>query len=147
MSGSSIPAVLDYLVQLFTAANVSGLQVVDGPVYDVTRDFLAVGWDKSGMQGAVTGTVTPATQNLRVNREQYEVTCLLSLWVGTKNLSTLRSQIFTTFDALDAALAADRKLGGLVFSAVVSTFVMDVAVEEGGEFIAYRFGIAIDAMT
>lgn len=145
MSGTPIPDVLDHLVDLWTGLNLAGLQVVDGAPYDVTGDFLAVGWDRSD-QPSVTWASQHFAAGGQRGRQTLEVSNLLSLSLGDQDLRAVRRQIFTTFDSLDAAVAADRKLGGLALEAWATAGDMTADVEETGDSVEFRFTVQINAV-
>jgi hypothetical protein len=145
MSGTSIPDVLDQLVAIWTAAGVAGLQVVDGTPYDVGNSFLAVGWDRSD-QPTVAWTDAHYTAGGQRGKQAFDVSNLLSLGLGNDTMQAARRQIFTVFDVLAAAVAANRTLNGAVLAAWISAGDMTPAVSETGEYVDFRFTVHCDAV-
>ena len=144
MSGAKVADAVDALVDLWTGAGVSGLQVVDGAPYDVTGDFLTVGWTRVGP--SVSGKVAHFDRTGMRGQEAFEVACLLSLGLGNVDMRAVRRQLFTTYDALAAALAADRTLGGAVMQAWIGTYDLVPVIDETGEFIDLAFSVACAAV-
>lgn len=144
MTGTAVPDTLDALYDLWDGLNIPGLQVIDGPPWDVTGDFLAVGWDRSE-QPSVTLASTPLTGGMHLGREQFDVSNLLSLWLGNQPLRVIRRQLFTTYAQLIAALDANRSLSGAVITAWPSALDMTADIAEAGEYIDVRFTVHCDA--
>lgn len=145
MSGTTLPATLDALVALFTAA-LPALQVVDGPNYDPSTAFLAVGWH-SNDEAAASPTSIIADLGRRADREDYDVSCLLSYHVGASQdgMSAARSSLYASFAAINAALDTDSNLGGAVYRARVSEHSYVPLIDETGVMVTIRFLVSVIA--
>ncbi|WP_433382800.1 hypothetical protein [Streptosporangium sp. CA-115845] len=111
MLSSRVPAVLDRLVELFTAALPDDVLVHDGPnlTADPGRDVVCVGWDgdDTGDGQAVDWTQTWTGLGIGAKAEAIDVTCVLIAWDGDDDLAAARTRAYTHFAALEAALRAD----------------------------------------
>lgn len=147
MTGEAIPDALDALCDLWSGLAIAGLQVIDGPPWDVSGDFLAVGWDRSDSP-SVSMTSTPFTAGMGRGREGFDVSNLLSLWLGDEatSIRVVRRQLFTTYKALTSALTTDRTLGGAVMSAWPSDLDMTPDINEAGQYVDLRFTVHCDAV-
>lgn len=145
MPGSSIPAVLDGLVAVYSGAGVPDLDVVYGPSWTSEGSFVAVGWNR-GDGTAVTGTEVPADAGISRDFETYAVHVLLSVWITDEELSTTYRSLFTIFRQLDAALAANRTLGGACMLARVSEFVLTPVANADGGYLDYQYAVTVRAV-
>jgi hypothetical protein len=140
VSGSTIPAALAALVTTLDAA-LPTVQITDGPSYDATVNYLTVGWEDENTP-AVQAVRDPADAGQSRNREEYEVACLLSQHTGT-TVRLAREAVFAQFDLIDAALHADKTLGGVVARAWVSAYDLLPALTEGGATASLRFTVTV----
>jgi hypothetical protein len=143
VSGSTVPAALDALVATFTTA-LPGLQVTDGPDYDPRNAFLAVGWH-SNDEPAVTLAQSIADAGRSRDREDYDVSCLLSWHVGNAGVSSARTELFQAFETVCSAVAADGTLGGSVHRARMSEHAYFPLIDEGGVTVSIRFTVNVVA--
>lgn len=144
MTGSAVPDALAALTALWAGLNIATLQVGDGPIYDPEIDFLAVGWDRSE-QPSVIAQAANNDAGAMSTAEQFDVSCLLSMWAGNSDVPTIRDAIFDVFAALKAALAADRQLGGLVDSTWITTYDYTPDAGEAGDQVDLRFTVHVGA--
>lgn len=149
MSGAStVPTVLGALIDLWDGLRLTAgsqpLQVEDGPVYDPKPAFLAVGWDRTD-QPAIIAAASSVDLGLSNDAESYDVSNLLSLFVGNSDLRTIREQLFATFTQIRAALITDPTLGGVCEFAEVTDF--DYIPDEGetGDLVEVRFTVHVEA--
>ena len=144
MNDSAIPDALDALFDLWSGLKLTGLQVIDGPPWDIEGDFLAVGWDRTDSP-AVSQTSMPLTAGMHTARSGFDVSNVLSAWRGDAALRVVRRRLFTIYQQLTAALDTDRSLGGAVMTAWPSELDMTPDVGETGEFVDLRFTVHCDA--
>lgn len=145
MTGTAVADATDALIDLWTAANIAGLQIVDGAPYDVQGSFLAVGWTRDGQPGT-TGLFSQFTAALSREREQFDVNCLLSLWLGDQSMRVVRRNIVTTLQQLESVVAANRTLNGAVMLARFTNYGVTTDVGETGGFVDHRFTVHCDAV-
>jgi len=145
VSGSSVPDALTALVNLWTGAAPAGLTVSDGPVYDPKGNYLAVGWNGTDTADGVDGQSGFQDAGFAQNNEIYDVHCLLSFHEGSSSPVAARSELFDAFNALDAALAADHTLGGLVLMAQVGAYRLEQSGHEDGSTAFLRFAVRVQA--
>lgn len=144
MAGASVvPDVVSGLIARFTSAAVQDLHVADGPVYDTDVSFVSVGWDRADSPGVVV-TRMPDSAGFSES-EQIEVACLLSYTYGSDDLATVRGWLFDAFDALGAALAADRRLGGAVMTSRIATYSLDLEPIAGQSIAELAFTVVARA--
>lgn len=120
MNALDFDTVLTALLDLYTAAAPDGAKVIDGEPKETRGTFVCVGW--GGGEGEVSGTGTFEQAGMRYNHD-IEVPCLLGVWGGKQGvkLREVRRSALTLWNTLNAALAADRKVGGAM-KAVASRY-------------------------
>jgi hypothetical protein len=146
---STVPAVLDALVQRWTLAAPDAL-VVDGqPVHDYdTPDLVLVGFTGTPGAVSVTGTLDREQMAVEPDREQYEITCMVSAWKGAEDdVKAVRDRAYEIVDAIAADLAQDSQLGGLVMSARLSTSNLAQYYTDGGVSADVQVVVSVDAFT
>jgi hypothetical protein len=118
--GSSIPAVLDYLVAALTAVVDAETLVIDGrlvrPDGGVEDDYIAFGFNSTDPEGpAVVSDETiyfgPGLE------ENYEIFCEAGSWDGDAITKKSRDRAFALLDMVIAVLVADPRMGDLVMGA------------------------------
>jgi hypothetical protein len=144
MSGTTVPAALDALAAVCRTALPAGFQVTDGPDYDPRLGFLAVGWH-SNDEPAVTESTVIADLGLRHDQENYDIHSLLSLHVGSETVSSVRADLYASFELISTAIAADRDLGGAVHRARIVQHEYLPMVDEGGVTVSIRFAVNVIA--
>lgn len=150
MSTSSVNAALSAMVTMFRAvtADLPNFAVIDGGPIDPPVNWLCVGYDESENPG-ITVAPTAADAGRDRDLEAFDVTNTLSFQNGDKDATAagLRTEIFAVFDALRAAVKADRTLGGAVARAVIGDWDLDQGIDAtaNGHAAAIRFTVQIDA--
>lgn len=114
---TTVPAVLDGLVAMATAAMPAGVVVRDGPAQDtdLDGDYLAIGHSESEDEGGVDGVTTGMENYLEA--ESYSVHCLLSVATGDVDAAAVRNRrlrVAELYGLLARALRADPTLGGVL---------------------------------
>lgn len=115
MTSTRLPAVIDALVALFTAALPDTCQVIDGPPLEaVPGDYLAVGWSPLTTESAsAPQTIASATGLSR--EEAISVTCWLDSAGGdASDIRTRRLGAYALLAVIESALRSDNTLGGTV---------------------------------
>ena len=113
MSTSRIPATIDALVAILTAA-LPDVQVLDGPPnVNLASDFLTVGWSpyKDTAVDATQQFVSLGTQR---REEDFTVVCYADSYSGDIGASARRARVFQLVGAAETALRADATLGGVL---------------------------------
>ena len=121
MAASKLPAILDYLVSLFTTASTvggTGVSVYDGPTVtqEPAQRILWVGIDDPDTDEPETASSeTPwAGLGAQAKNEQVTVWCAAEAWGGETEVAAIRTAAFAIYNAAEALLRADVMLGGLV---------------------------------
>ena len=140
MTATSIPAVLDALVQKFRAT--AGVQVIDGQPLrdDIEPDVIVVGY--SPVQPSVDAA--EYTPEIRGEIERFDVACLASSWSDQQSAKVVRDRVFGLYDSVDGALAADPTLGGAVIRALVRVLGLDQAQTDKGATATIEFTVRVD---
>lgn len=131
MSGSAVRSFTVALQALFDAAKPAGWEVLGRRPFDPTSmKFLAVGWSGSEFTPSIqVPQRQPSNAFGDQQQETVNVLCLLSAWDGSTDPE---QELFDAFDAFDAALNADLRVGGTAMTARISTFdYTPVKVAEG----------------
>lgn len=153
-SVSTIPAVLDALVQRWTLA-LPDVQVSDGQPLDHADDMVMVGFTGQPGEEAINSERTVEQMAADPTREQYTIACVVSSWLGAEeDTKAVRSRVFSMLDTMAAELARDPRLGELVLSARISvagyTQYQTLPAEEdsaGGVSGDIRVVVRVDAFT
>lgn len=145
---SSIPATLNALVALWTAAQPTVMFVdavtLSGEEGKTVADNIGrrviVGGDPESDVGVTFDREWAAIGRVRMI-ESFDIPCHLECVSGDEDATALRTAAFTLLDALSAALAADNTLGGLVAqgAAVLGTGSLTADQDEEGARAAIRF--------
>jgi hypothetical protein len=121
VAASKLPAILDYLVNLFTTAGTvggAGVSVYDGPqiTQEPAQRVLWVGLDDPDADEPETASSeTPwAALGAQAKNEQFTVWCAAEAWGGETEVAAIRTTAFGIYNAAEALLRGDVMLGGLV---------------------------------
>jgi hypothetical protein len=110
---SRIPATIDALVAIFTAA-LPDVQVLDGPPnVTLDSDFVTVGWSpyKDTAVDATQQFVSLGTQR---REEDFIIACYADSFSGDTGASVRRARVFQLVGVVEMALRADPTLGGVL---------------------------------
>lgn len=113
---STVPAVLRALWDTWRAASPTSTAVIDGPWLDIPSegDVIVVGWlPDEGSSVDLSDT----TAGLGSDREDLDVTNLVSAWRGGTDMAPTRQAADDLLETARAAVAADPTLGGAVMRA------------------------------
>lgn len=118
---TAVPAVIDYLVDTFTAAPTLGaaadpVTIIDGPeTFQYSGRALWVGVDDldSAAPLAAESNQEWVGVGARARDEQLSVFCILQGWGGDQKFRSARDDAAATLAAIEAVLRGDVYLGGL----------------------------------
>lgn len=146
---SRVPAVLDALVSVWAAAPELADLVRDGPlpVESADLEVLSVGHNDDDTGASTDGLVSPEGFGVEPNREQFSVTCLISVVDGANNVRAARIRAFDLLSAAAAAVTADTTLGGVVMQASVQQLSLNQLQTNGGAEARLVFSVFCDAYT
>lgn len=133
------------LVAKFTAASPAGFQVLDGGVVATDDAFLLVGGSDSDASDDITLSI-PLTDH--ISRVQtFDVTCVVSVWVGDANVAVPRGRALDLFDGYRAALRADPTLGRAVIQARITSAGVNQGVSGEGAVATVTFTVNVTVST
>jgi len=97
---------------------------------------------------AAEGTLAQEGYDGVRDRELYDIRCAIAVRRGGGDLAAARARAFVLLAVCGQALAADRKLGGAVMTAVITSWSLltDLSLDEGA-LARIRFNVSIDAFT
>lgn len=147
MATSTIPAAIDWLVAAFSAA-VPDATVTDGQPINMADDLIMVAF--TGEPGAPAVQVTRDRESMSgvPEREQYEITCMVSAWKGVMDdVKTVRDRAFELVDAMAAELRTDQTLGGIALSARLSVANIAAYFTTDGVSVDVQVTVEVDAFT
>lgn len=156
MSVSSVPAVLDELVvrvrlavEGMTLPEKPPVQVLDGgPHKDTAPEVIAIGFTGIAGEAAVEYTRTIEQGTIDPAREQYDVTCLASSWLGEQvDPKLVRDRLYALLDAVADEIARDQTLGRLLMRARVSSQLFAAEQTNKGAVATVRFIVHCDGYT
>lgn len=136
---------LNALVRIATAAVPSTVQVIYGEPLNTEDDFVAIGYGGGEGHPAVTFQLDVADEALGRAAEVYDVEGLISSWRGEKDFSLVDVEAFSLLKMLRAAVAADRKLGGVVALARFTSGSLVHEIEGDGSVASIPFTISVQA--
>jgi hypothetical protein len=150
---STIPAVLETLVQRFALAvepdGDASLAVWDGQPVNDADDVVAIGFTGVPGDEAITDTRDRAQMAPSPDREQYDITNVVSAWRGAEDdqvsFQAVRRRAFAMVDAMADDLASDPRLNGLVMSARLTSGNVAQYLSEGGVSVDVQVVISVDA--
>jgi hypothetical protein len=158
---STVPAAIAGLIAMFKAsAALAGVEVYDGPTVSESkaREVIAVGFtgetlSRTGAYAEASQPVAEVTTSFdgqlalgRV-REQYPLRSMLGVLNGAKNSPAARARAYEMLDAIGAAIAADKKLGGAVALAYLGDHVFTPSQNQRGAIAEIGFEVVCDAWT
>lgn len=148
---SRLPAAIDALVTAFTdwpGLGGDGVTVRDGPSDSqaTVKEVVTVGWtggdDENGADAALV------TEGLGdPSREQFTIRCVAAVLRGTNDIAGARRRAYELLSEAGAAIAADRKLGGAVMRAWISSHSLDPQLTSQGAQALVTFEVSCDAYT
>jgi hypothetical protein len=146
--GSTVPAVLDYLVAGLAAVADDQTLVLDGqlvrPDGGVENDYIAFGYNPDPESPAVESAddtfFGPGFE------ENYEIFCQVGTWTGDAVTKISRDRAFTLLDLVTGFVLADTKLGGLVMSARPLSKGVIQTQSSAGAAVSIPFVIQIKAL-
>lgn len=147
---SAVPALLDALVALFTAA-LPTVTVFDGPgLSDATGgDYLFVGVadpDSDGGDNAVESTVEWAGLGKSARYEQVVVRCAAVSWSGDEDVRARRVAAFAMFAAVEQALTSDPSVGDVArFGGLATEHQLRQNITENGAEAWVQFALSFTA--
>jgi hypothetical protein len=144
---STVPAVLDALVQRFTLA-IPDAHVSDGQPVNLYDDMVMVGFNGTPGGTSVTDARDREQMTSSPDREQYEITSVASAWKGVEDdVKAVRDRAYELVDAMAAELARDPQIGGLVMSVRLSSGNLAQYFTEDGVSVDVTVTISVDAFT
>jgi hypothetical protein len=137
---SSIPAAIDYLVAQtrLLPECAAPVTVHDGWPVGTGNSAVAIGVVPH-VDGSTPDEVVHGQLGAQMEREYYDIPCVISTWVGggEEAVKASRDQAFTIYNAIISKVRQDRTLGGALHSgwAIVTGMHMDQTVtpQEAGE--------------
>lgn len=147
---STVPAVLDKLVELAGSA-LSPVQVLDGrPIRDIDREAVSIGYTEDPNEPAVENTRDRAQASTSPDQERFEVKCAAWVWLGAEvSAKAVRDRAYELVDTFAAAIAADQTLGlqGTVMRAMLATVALEQDQTDKGATAVLRFVVSVHAFT
>jgi hypothetical protein len=147
VTATALPAVLDALVDQLGAAMPPDAETVDGYAYaDSAAVQLIIGVSdpvEVSFTPAAASRLEPLGDFSGATQEIITVACRLVV-LPEDNLRAARASLVAYLDLVDAALAADRTLGGIVQSANRSDFTLNQSGGPSGEGVRLDFSIVAD---
>lgn len=146
---SRLPAAIDGLVTAFKGwPRIGGADVTvrDGPStsQSTVMEVVTVGW--TGGEDEMGADSTLANAGLGdSDREQMTIRCVVAVLRGSDDISGARKRAYELLSEAGAAIAADRKLGGAVMRAWISSHSLDPAQTPQGAQAAITFEVSCDA--
>jgi hypothetical protein len=146
---STVPAVLDALVQRWTLAVPDALVVDCQPPRDFdSADLILVGFTGTPGAASVTNTISIEQMAVTPDREQYDITCMVSAWKGVEDdVKAVRDRAYEMVDLIAAALADDQTLGGLVMLMHLTTSTLAQYFTDDGVSADVQVVVSVDAFT
>jgi len=143
-------AITGLLAALGRSAALSGVKVADGRgITDPDADeVISVGFTGADGEAAADAALAAEGAGGDPSREQYAIRCAIGVTSGDEGddgIAAARTRAFALLGAVGAAIVADRKLGGAVMSARVSSWSLGQAQVSGGVSVALRFEVSVDA--
>ncbi|MET9086163.1 hypothetical protein ABZX77_30530 [Streptomyces sp. NPDC004237] len=147
---SKLPAALDALVAIFTAAE--GLQDVtirDGASVSQARltEVLSVGYTGEDDQMDAEAVVVTEGLGGSPDREQISIRCVAAVAPGSTDLPAARKRAYEIFGAAAEAIAENRTLRGVVMRAWISAHTLMQGQTDQGAQAAITFTVTGDCFT
>lgn len=141
---TTVLAALNALVATVATA-VEPVQVLYGPPLQTENDFVAIAYTGTAGEAAVTFDFEVADAALGRDGEAYDVQCVLSCWLGDGTFADVDVDAFAQLRKIRAAIAADRKLGGAVALARVTSGALIHDLEGEGAVASIPFTVHVEA--
>ncbi|MFI6560395.1 hypothetical protein [Streptomyces sp. NPDC050534] len=147
---SKLPAALDALVVAFQGwPRIGGDKVIvkDGPSTSQTTgmEVVSVGWTGGDDENGAESTLLTEGLSGQVDREQFTIRCVIAVLRGSDDMASARKRAYELFSEAGAAIAADRRLGGAVMRAMISSHSLDQAQTQQGAQASVMFDVSCDA--
>lgn len=147
---SRLPAAVDALVAAFTewpGLGGAGVTVRDGPSTSQasTMEVVSVGYTGAEDENSAESTLLTEGLGGTVDREQFTIRCVIAVLRGGDDISGARGRAYELLSEAGAAIAANRKLGGAVMRAMISSHSLDPALTDRGAQAAVTFEVSCDA--
>lgn len=148
---SKLPAAIDGLVVAFQGWPRLGgdsVTVRDGPSDSqaTVQEVITVGW--TGGDGESGADATLTTEGLGdPSREQFTIRCVVAILRGANDISGARARAYELLGEAGDAIKADRRLGGAVMRAWISSHSLDLQLTPQGAQAVVTFEVSCDAYT
>jgi hypothetical protein len=147
---SRLPAAVDSLVATFAGwpgLGGDGVAVKDGPWTSqaTLKEAVSVGWTGGEDENGAESTLLTEGLGGAVDREQFTIRCVAVVLRGSDDMTGARQRAYEILAQAGAAIAADRKLGGAVMRAMISSHSLDQAQTTQGAQAAVTFDVSCDA--
>lgn len=145
---STVPAALPALAAALHAwPPLAGVQVSDGPPSEESDalEAIAVGYNPEEDIYAADVNTTP--QLGARAEEAYPVECSLGVLNGDMDLQAARDRAFGLLDAVADLLTANKTLGGVVMSAVLTGYRLRQSRTDAGMLARINFTVSVRAFT
>jgi hypothetical protein len=144
---SKLPAAMDALVATFTAwPGLAEVTVRDGPSTSQAplQEVVSVGY--TGEDGTdAESTLLTEGMGGAVDREQFTIRCAAAVLVGGDGVAGARGRAYELLAEAGAAIAADRRLGGSVMRAMISSHSLTMDQTPKGAQAVVMFEVSCDA--
>lgn len=153
MATSAVPAAIDALLTILRAApDLADVDVIDGPPLDdgSEQDWVAVGWQPSGDEGAQLGQ-SFAYAGGRRRDEQSVINGFVESWTGDGDIRVPRLRAFELLGVIESAIRNSdaqptaANLGGVVLWSEFSAGVLRQVSDDMGMKAGIAFTIACRA--
>jgi len=147
---SRLPAAIDALLATFAewpGLGGAGVTVRDGPSTSqaTVKEVISVGYTGAEDEGSAESTLLEEGMSGVVDREQFTIRCVAVVLRGSDDITGARQRAYQLLSEAGAAITADRKLGGTVMRAMISSHSLDQAQTTQGAQAAVAFEVSCDA--
>lgn len=147
---SKLPAAVDALVVAFKGWPRLGgddVTVRDGPSDSqaTVQEVVTVGWTGGEDENGAESTLLTEGLGGTVDREQFTIRCVAAVLRGTNDIAGARKRAYELLSEAGAAIGADRKLGGTVMRAWISSHSLDPQLTPQGAQAVVTFEVSCDA--
>ena len=150
MTTSALPTfITNVLAALNAAPALSGVRIFDGPEIDTSypNDWIAVGHDGSDdgdFEAAAASQEYAPIGALRKN-EDGALSCVLSTWDGTTDITARRVRAFALLAAVEDVVRADPSFSGAVLWAGLESFQLQYRQTNQGAAVEIPFSLTYRA--
>lgn len=152
---STVPLAIPAIVAAFRGSpGLADVAIRDGPVVTASGRLgvVVVGWTgQEGDERAAEVTSSMADAGDASAQEQYSVRCAASVLCGSGDpavaMATARGTVYGFLDACAAALAADRRLGGVAVHTRLGDHTLDYVADTEGLTALVEFMVDVQAFT